>query len=123
MISVGSSKEGAEEFDEQGFDEDLRQIVERELDRIHLHSVHADNITQLPERAHCLADSERCPNEIWVIDQESKQGEENKESSCKKRGQKCARVLGIASHPEFNSHYVEENIVQKMYENGKIDDM
>ena len=63
-----SSKEAKEPFDEEEYENYLRQIIERELERVYLHSVHADNITELPEGGICLADSERCPNEIWVID-------------------------------------------------------
>ena len=56
MVSM-SSKEAKEPFDEEEYENYLRQIIEGELEHVYLHSVHADNITELPEGGICLADS------------------------------------------------------------------
>ena len=65
-------------------------------------AVHGDHVTVLPHSAVNLGYSDRSPNEIWRIDN---------------------RVLAIQSHPEFNSNYIEELIVNKMYDVGKLNDM
>ena len=56
----------------------------------------------LPHGAVNLGYSDRTENEIWRIDN---------------------RVLAVQSHPEFNSHYIEELIVNKMYDAGRMNDM
>lgn len=67
-----------------------------------VHAVHGDHVTVLPHSAVNLGYSDRSPNEIWRIDN---------------------RVLAIQSHPEFNSNYIEELIINKMYDVGKLNDM
>lgn len=67
-----------------------------------MHAVHGEHVSVLPQDAVNLAYSDRTENEIWMI------GE---------------RVLAIQSHPEFNASYIEELIINKMYDVGKLDDM
>lgn len=73
-----------------------------ELGSLIVHTVHGDHVSVLPQGATNLAYSDRTENEIWMIDE---------------------RVLCIQSHPEFNASYIEELIINKMYDVGKMDDM
>ena len=56
----------------------------------------------LPSGAVNLGYSNRTEHEIWRIDN---------------------RVLCIQGHPEYNASYIEEIIINKMYDIGKLDDM
>ena len=67
-----------------------------------VHTVHGDHVALLPNGAVNLGYSDRTENEIWRIED---------------------RVLCIQSHPEFNANYIEEMIVNKMYDTGELDDM
>ena len=81
----------------------VKVILKEELDEMIVHAVHGENVDILPKGAECLASSDRSQHEIWKLGD---------------------RVLCIQSHPEFNQHYIEQVIVQKMYaEDGKLDDM
>lgn len=73
-----------------------------ELGSLIVHAVHGDHVAVLPQGAVNLAYSDRTENEIWMIDE---------------------RVMAIQSHPEFNASFIEEMIVNKMYDVGKMDDM
>lgn len=46
--------------------------------------------------------SDRTENEIWKIED---------------------RVFCLQTHPEFNANYIEELIVHRMYDDGRLDDM
>ena len=67
-----------------------------------VHTVHGDHVAMLPQGAVNLGYSDRTENEIWRIDD---------------------RVLCVQSHPEFNANYIEEMIINKMYDTGELDDM
>lgn len=68
-----------------------------------MHAVHGENVNKLPAGAETMAFSDRSAHEIWRL------GE---------------RVLCLQAHPEFNKHFIESVIVQKMYsEDGKLDDI
>ena len=78
-----------------------QQLVE-EMGTLVIHAVHGDHISQLPENAVCLGSSERTENEIWKLGD---------------------RVLAIQSHPEFSAELIETLIINRIYDDGGINDM
>ena len=76
--------------------------LKSQMSSLIVHTVHGDHVALLPQGAVNLGYSDRTENEIWRIDD---------------------RVLCIQSHPEFNANYIEEMIVNKMYDTGELDDM
>ena len=73
-----------------------------ELGSLIVHAVHGDHVAVLPQNAVNLGYSDRTENEIWRVED---------------------RVLCVQSHPEFNANYIEELVVNKLYDVGKLDDM
>lgn len=67
-----------------------------------LPSCHGEHVSRLPAEAVVGGSSKRTPHEIWTIG---------------------SRVLCIQAHPEFNAALIEAVIVNKMYDNGKLDDV
>jgi GMP synthase-like glutamine amidotransferase len=65
------------------------------------HAVHGDHVSKLPDFGVLYGSSERTPVEIW--------GVEN-------------RILAFQCHPEFNSYYIQELVINKMYDQGRLDD-
>ena len=79
------------------------KIIKQELAELIVHATHSENVVEMPDGGEVLAWSERCPHEIWRLQD---------------------RVLCLQSHPEFNRHLIENMIVHKMYsEEGKLDDL
>ena len=78
------------------------EILKQELGSLIVHAVHGDHVAVLPHGAVNLGYSDRTENEIWRIDN---------------------RVLAVQTHPEFNANYIEELIVNKMYDAGRMNDM
>jgi len=68
---------------------------------LYVHEVHGEAIRKLPEHAKVLAFSKRTNVEMWSIG---------------------TQVLGIQGHPEFNSYYITEMIINKLADNGRLDD-
>ena len=78
------------------------ETLKEELGSLIVHAVHRDHVSVLPLGAVKLGYSDRTDHEIWKMDD---------------------RVLCIQSHPEFNASYIEELVINKMYEEGKLNDM
>jgi len=67
-----------------------------------LPACHTDHVARLPQGAESLGSSQHSPNEIWRISD---------------------RVLCIEAHPEFNIEFIEDMVVSRLYDLGKLDDM
>ena len=80
----------------------MADVIKREMEELVVPSVHAEHVTKLPKGARRLGSSEKTKNEIWTMDN---------------------RVLCMQFHPEFNSFFIEELIINKMYDVGQLDDM
>ena len=79
-----------------------KEQLMKEMGTLIVHAVHGDHVATLPQGAVNLGYSDRTENEIWRIED---------------------KVLAFQSHPEFNSNFIEELIINKMYDVGKLDDM
>ena len=72
------------------------------MEQLIVPAVHSEHVTKLPKGARRLGSSEKTKNEIWTL---------------------ANRVLCMQFHPEFNSFFIEELIISKMYDVGQLDDM
>jgi GMP synthase-like glutamine amidotransferase len=61
--------------------------------------VHGDHAVRLPEFGQLYGYSERTSVEMWGVE---------------------GRIFAIQAHPEFNGNYIQELIINKMYENGRL---
>ena len=81
--------------------EKMSDAIKEELEELIVPAAHSEHVTQLPKGAKCLGSSAKTKNEIWTLDD---------------------RVLCMQFHPEFNSYFIEELIINKMYDVGQLDD-
>ena len=82
--------------------EKMEHAIKEELEDLIVPSSHSEHVTQLPKGSICLGSSEKTKNEIWTLDE---------------------RVLCMQFHPEFNCYFIEELIINKMYDVGQLDDI
>lgn len=71
--------------------------IKEEMSEIGLLKVLSDTVSKLPDGAVTLASSMTSHNEMWTIDD---------------------RVLCIMSSPEYNTTFIKELIINKLYEAG-----
>ena len=67
-----------------------------------VHTSHGDHVSVLPSGAVNLGYSDRTENEIWHVPD---------------------RVFAVQCHPEYSNSYMEEMILNKLYEDGLLNDM
>jgi hypothetical protein len=66
-----------------------------------VHEVHGEQVKRLPPDSEVLAASKKTNIEMWALG---------------------SQVLGIQSHPEMNSFYIQDMIVTKLFDLGRLDD-
>lgn len=81
--------------------EKVLPYIRQSFDAFILLACHGDYVYSLPEEATLFASSKRCQIEIWGIREQ---------------------VLCIQSHPEFNAAHIQQNIIDKRYDCGLLDD-
>lgn len=62
---------------------------------------HGDHVLRLPEGAVLHGGSQRTPVEVWTLKD---------------------RIFAMQCHPELNSFAIEELIINKLYDLGRLDD-
>ena len=80
----------------------MEELIKVEMRQLIVPSVHSEHVTKLPKGAKRLGSSDKTKNELWTLDD---------------------RLLCMQFHPEFNSFFIEELIINKMYDVGELDDM
>ena len=65
-------------------------------------STHPDQVQRIPQGAQTFSSSRRCQYEMWGIGKQ---------------------VLCLQSSPEFNINVVEELVISKWYDQGRMDDV
>ena len=80
----------------------MDEAIKEEMMELIVPAVHSEHVTKLPKGAMCLGSSDKTKNEIWTLG---------------------GRVLCIQFHPEFNTYFIEELIINKMYDVGQLDDI
>lgn len=75
----------------------MEHEIHRELEQLVVPAAHSEHVTKMPKGARRLGSSEKSKNEIWTLDN---------------------RVLCLQFHPEYNTFFIEELIINKMYDVG-----
>ncbi|CDW71898.1 UNKNOWN [Stylonychia lemnae] len=72
-----------------------------DLQPLYINEIHGDHVTELPPDAELHGTSERTQVEIWTLKD---------------------RIFAMQAHPELNSQLIEDLVINKLYDIGRLDD-
>ena len=80
----------------------LDEMDKAEIKEIGIFKVHSEYVSKLPENTELLGSSTRTRSEIWSIGDQ---------------------ILCMQASPEVNRTYIKNLIIEKLYDEGKLDDL